>query len=259
MSTVETHHPLIERALTIITEEIEIAATERRAFERFRARTSATDPERPPASGGRLAGSAATAVAGCGDGSTGGSLAQVRTAYRETVMSVPHFESEYGDTLKQNVVAEFGADLGRQVVEGDRLTDALHEALLTAAESAIDERDTYERTLRKERESLSQVQAEVADCETQAYTLGEKIDDASRSETLGELDERFATLERRCTDLAAARQEVIHDRRSSQISGIGDRSLVAFLYGDLETTCPGLTGITRCLETIRSRRRECLR
>lgn len=259
MSTVETHHPLIERALTIVTEEIEIAATERRAFERFRTRTSATEPDCPTAGAATPARSTATAVVGCGAGSTGESLTEIRRAYRETVMAVPHFDSEYGDTLKQSAVTEFGTDIGRQVANGDRLTGRLRGALLTATEAVIDERDTYERNLRQEHESLLEVHNGIADCERRAHALGDAIDDASRSETLGELDGRFATLERECTDLAATRQEVIHGRRSSRISGIGDRSLTALLYGDLETTCPGLTEITRCLETIRSRRRECLR
>ncbi len=41
---VETHHPVIEQALAAVDSELEIATTEKRAFERFRSRLSTVDP-----------------------------------------------------------------------------------------------------------------------------------------------------------------------------------------------------------------------
>ncbi len=257
---VETHHPRVERALDVVDDELKIAATERRAFEVFRSRLSDIDPD-PPASHGSATtgGSMAMAVTENGYGSTGRSLMQVRTAYRETVMSVPHFESAYGDTLAENVAAEFGADLASQVADGRRLTGTLREALLAAAESGIDERETYRRNLRQERESLREVHAGIADCEERAHALGNAADEASGSEALGAVDARFDELEEDCNDLATARQRVIHSRRTNRISGVDETSLTRLLYGNLETTCPGLAGIARCLETIHDKRRRCLR
>lgn len=257
---VETHHPLVERALDVVDEELKIAAAERRAFEVFRSRLSDIDPDPPASHGGATTGgSMAMAVTETDPGSTGRSLMQVRTAYRETVMSVPHFESAYGDTLAGNVAAEFGADLASQVADGRRLTGTLREALLAAAESGIDERETYRRNLRQERESLREVHAGVADCEERAHALAETADGASGSGAVAAVDARFDDLEAECSDLATARQRVIHSRRTTRISGVDEMSLTRLLYGDLETTCPGLAEITRCLETIHDRRRRCLR
>ncbi|MFB6227820.1 MAG: hypothetical protein ABEH88_04430 [Halobacteriales archaeon] len=257
---VETHHPLVERALDVLGEELEVTTAEREAFARFRSRVSGVEPDRPSAPNGVGATmDTQIVVAGHSGESTGESLARVRTAYHETVMSVPHFESEYGEGLKTSAAKEFGPDLGSRIADGQHLTGTLQEALLAAAESAIEEREAYARNLREERDSLSEVRAGVADCEKRARALGDAVEDAARSETLADLDDQFAALEEECADLAAARQQVIHGRRAGRLSGVDGVSLTAFLYGDLETTCPGLTSIARCLEVIRSRRRECLR
>jgi hypothetical protein len=257
---VTTHHPFIERALAVVNEELEIAAAEQRAFKQFRSRLSAIDPDPSPSlSGVTTAGKATMAVSGYDAEPSGESLQKARTVYRETVMTVPHFESEYGDTLKENVAIEFGADLANQLMDGDRLTRVVREALLSAAASVIDERETYERNLVEERESLREIHAGVADYTKRAYTLGEEAQTTSGSETLAELDTRFAELEEECADLATARQHVIHSRRNTQISGVDEKSLTTLLYRDLETPCPGLTAITRCLDTIQNRRRQNLR
>ena len=97
---VETHHPLVERALDVLGEELEVTTAEREAFERFQARISAIEPDRHPAPNG-VGATMATgmAVAGHEGESTGESMGRVRTAYRETVMAVPHFEPEYGEGL----------------------------------------------------------------------------------------------------------------------------------------------------------------
>jgi hypothetical protein len=256
---VDTRHPHIDRALEIIGEEMEIAAAEQRAFEQFRSRLSSIDPSSPPdKSTTTTTGGMTMSVGGVDTGSSAESLEQVRTAYLETVMSVPHFESEYDDTLRENATVEFGADLASQLADGRRLTRTLRKALLAATESATEEREMYEQNLRQERESLHTIRATLADCERQVHALGDVAGADSRGGSFTDLDARFAELEAECDELAATRQRVIHGRRSPRLSGIDGVSLSTRLYGDLETTFPGLASITRCLETIRRKRRRCL-
>ena len=256
---VETHYPFIERALAAVDGELGIATTERRAFERFRSRLSAVNPAPPrPGPGSPAAGSPVLAVAGSNAGTQGKPLERVRTAYRETVMSVPHFDAEYGDSLRESVAIEFGVDVASRVTADGALTPTLREALLAAAASKVDEREEYERSLRRERESLRDVQSGLADCEKRAHALGDAAAEAAGDE-LADLDARFAALEETCDDLAAERQRVIHGRRVSRISGITGDSLAGLLYADLETSCPALREVAGCLDTVRSHRRQCLR
>jgi len=173
-------------------------------------------------------------------------------------MAVPHFEAEYGDSLRENVAIEFGVDIASQVTGDGRLTRMLREALLAGAASKVDERKTYERALRRERESLREVQAGLADCEKRAHALGDAAAEAE-GDALADLGARFTALEETCDDIATERQRVIHGRRTSRISGITGDSLTGYLYADLETTCPALRETARCVDTIRSHRRRRLR
>lgn len=256
---VETHYPCIEQALAAVDSELEIATTEKRAFERFRSRLSTVDPSPQqektgvPATGGSV-----IPVGGRSTETGRTSLQRVRTAYRETVMSVPHFDAEYGDSLRENVAIEFGVDIASQVTGDGQLTQMLREALLAGAASKVDEREEYERILRRERESLREVHAGLADCEQRAHALGDAATEAQGDELIDH-DARFAALEETCDDLAAERQRVIHGRGESRISGITGDSLAGLLYADLETTCPALREIARCVDTIQSHRRRCLR
>jgi len=163
-------------------------------------------------------------------------------------MAVPHFDTEYGDSLIENVAIEFGPDLASQVTGDRRLTRTLQESLLAATESALDERKTYEQSLKRERESLREVRAGVSDCEQRAHELGDAA--ASRGGARVGLEGRFADLEEDCEDLAAARQRVIHRRRASRISWIGGESLTTFLYADIESTCPNYIPIPLLIKEV---------
>lgn len=44
------------------------------------------------------------------------SLACVRDAYRDTVMSVPHYQDDYGDTLPESLAEEFGHEIATAVM-----------------------------------------------------------------------------------------------------------------------------------------------
>ena len=75
-------------------------------------------------------------------------LDQVRTAYESTVMAVPHYADEYGDTYADSVVAEFGPDIGPVLVDGHCLTDQLKQAVLASADHCQDERERFFHSLK---------------------------------------------------------------------------------------------------------------
>jgi hypothetical protein len=255
---VQTCHPRIDRALEIVDRETDFAASERRAFERFRSRLTDEKPDLPRAQTDTGAGGATALVTGVTASPGNASLRNVRAAYRETVMAVPHFESEYGGGLAENLAAEFGPDLAAQVADGQRLTPVLYDALLAASEACREERAAYERTLDEERESLRDVRRGLADCEARASELGDTVAAADDSRALAALDDRLAALEREVADLAAARQDLVHGRTARKLSGVSGESLTSFLYDNCEETCPALAAVASTTETIRSLRRECL-
>ena len=52
-------------------------------------------------------------------------LKRVRNAYRETVMSVPHYQEDYGDSLPESLAEEFGPEIATAVLTTDQLTPPL--------------------------------------------------------------------------------------------------------------------------------------
>jgi len=247
---------MIDRALSRIENELELAKTEREAFIQFLDWIEDIDPEGrekiDSIGNDRLISSPLTETHSNG-------LSEIQTAYRETVMAVPHYEREYGDTLVESLATEFGKTVAGQLVGGESLTPALYDALLAASHKARDDRDNFACLLRREHHSMQTIATELADVESRVDTLSRQISTASDSEQLACIDDSLANLERQCTDLANCRQELIHGRSVAAFSGVDEQSLVQYLYADLETATPALSDITSCIDMIRCQRIRCLR
>ncbi|MFC7141588.1 hypothetical protein ACFQMA_17330 [Halosimplex aquaticum] len=251
----------LRTAIDIVDREIEYATDERAAFDRFRARLSNVDPT-PPSATSATAGSGVTtmpaAVSTGGDPGPAASLRAVRTAYRETVMDVPHYEAEYGDTLRASLASEFCPEVATQVVDGRQLTPPLYRALWDGSESASDDRERFRRALERERESLVDIDGALAECDRRLAEIEPQLDDASTAR-LSRLDDRLADLEATCADLADERQSLVHGRPDVHLSGVAGTSLVTFLYGEFDARCPALSAIADRLQRIRDDRTRCLR
>jgi len=269
---VRTRQPRIDSAREIVEQEREFIEREQSAFERFRTRlaeigTGAPNPGHGDGSDTGTGVSTVTATeptraAGLAhpEQTQTGRLQAVTDAYRDTVMAVSHYDREYGDTVEQSLAAEFGETLAGLVVDGQVLTPGLLESLREGTTRALENRADFSRTLRRERDSLSDIATELNDIEAELVELTERIDDSTPSGRLSSVDESLATLESRCETLANGRQRTIHDRSARELAGVDDVSLVHYLYaGQLSTVTPALAAITSCLDTIRHQRRRCLR
>lgn len=258
----DTDTPRLDAAVDIVDREADYISDERAAFDRFRARLSDIEPTHASTADGAVTGAGSTAIATAvsaqGEPGPGAPLRAARDAYRETVMAVRHYESEYGDTLRESLAEEFGAEVSTQVVDGRRLTPTLYRALRAGSESASDDRARFRRELERERESLASVRTALLDCHRRISRIENRSDGAS-TETLSRFDGRLAALEATCEDLADERQELIHGRSGVALSGVTGTSLPSFLYADLPTRCPGLLAVTDCLDRIYAARRNCLR
>jgi len=162
---------------------------------------------------------------------------RVRNAFRETVMSVDHYDDLYGETLEEHFAAELSPDLlaGLREGAGSQFTDLYKRTLLGAIETAIDQRETFCEILDNERASLEScgeaLEALVDDLD------GTRVRPQNRSEFADALDE-----------VARQRQETFAGRTSSPRTDGHD--LCNYLYGDCEWTYPVLTAVTRLRGTV---------
>lgn len=214
----------------VLERERRETTAERDAFEAFTERLATIE-----------AGSATTvhshATAAAGRPAAADQMQRVRVAYRETVMSVPHYGEVYGESLAANVAAEFGRDLatGVRADEPIPLTQPCKNALRAAAAQATRERRTFLALLDREAESVTSASGE----------LTEMLDNLDTTAVPEWHREAFAD---RLDRIAHDRQELIRTPRS--LPNDDGHSLCDYLYRNEPWTYPVLTAVTRLREAV---------
>ena len=230
---------------------------EREAFRAFRGRVSSipdesgsvgpSDAASPDAFGGGGLGGA-TPDPGTVRASPGSRLVAVRDAYRATVMSVPHYAEEYDDTYERSVAEEFGPELAYALTRTDCFRGAYKRSLLSAVETAIEEREAFIDALESETESVERVGSRLEPIRTEIGAIDDELggDDAEAASVgFGALDAcrtRIGALREDCDRIAARRQRVLadHERRLA----LGDElDLPGYCYQDLDITYPVLAAV----------------
>ena len=239
---------------------------EREAFEAFRSRVrripTETDPRGPVPHGWvRPSGPGATTGFGV-DGRigrtrpTGNGLVAVRDAYVETVISVPHYEEEYDDTYETSLAVEFGPDLAVALTQEPTLHDRYKRSLLSGAETAIEERETFLETLDVETASVDDAAERLCSILEETVTLARSNLDDLGFGTLDAYRARTVTLEENCDAVASRRQREIAgvDRTMRLDDAVPD--VASYLYGDLSVTHPVLSTVATVGSRLRDLRRE---
>lgn len=206
------------------TERAEVEA-ERRAFVRFGERVAGV--ETMTSSSGTAPARRAVATTGRSDATE-----RLRQAFRETVMSVDHYERVYGETLTEHAAAELSPEAAAGLAhDGAVPVTELYRTTLTAAveeatarrESFCDQIDDELTSLAESREALVTL---LDRCDGPTVPGRHRGEIASGLEALAE--RRQATVQRRAP--------------ASHVDG---HDLCDFLYADESWTYPVLTAVTR--------------
>lgn len=207
---------------------------------------------------GTLAGPEGTAP---GAASPGSRLVAVRDAYRATVMSVPHYAEEYDDTYERSVAEEFGPELAYALTRTDYFHEEYKRSLLSAVETAVQEREAFLDAVESEIESVERAESRLEPIRREIEAIDDELggegEDAAGA-GFGALDacrNRTAALREDCDRIAARRQRVLtdHERRLA----LGDAiDLPGYCYQDIEVTYPVLAAVGAVgdqLEALRGR------
>ncbi|GAA0271183.1 DUF7260 family protein [Halobacterium noricense] len=220
--------PLSTAERRLERERAEVNA-EQDAFEAFRERLEGIDPapSTPPDRATRIANRA----------STTDRVDCVRTAYRETVLSMPHYDDAYDESLAEHLAGEFGPE----VAEGVRpessvsFTAAYKHALVGAAAEAVRRREHFLATLQREARSLESARTDLEDVFAALDTT--IIPDWHCESFTEQLDA-----------VAQCRQQTIQRRDS--VPRFDEHSLCTYLYDDEPWTYPVLTAVARTREAV---------
>ncbi len=184
----------------------EIVATERRrcvdeceAFDAFLGRLDAIAPD--------VSVAVPAGIAPRTFGTTGG-LEAVREAYRETVMSVPHFDHDYGDSLVESVTAEFSADVADALTSPGPLSPPLYATVRSWASRAHSSREAFLDRLDAEADVLADAADRIGRLSDE---LGSLTDDWPSTPSFDTLFANYESVER----LGERADAVVAERQAS--------------------------------------------
>lgn len=254
-TTTDQHLPQqISRAYDILDEEVTRTTAERDALRQFRARFARIDPTTPTPQSASQSQSTSSAVSTFIQSLTpdtrpsSGALKEVRDAYRETVMAVPHYDDEYDESLDENLAAEVGDDLATALASHERFPPQIKQTLDHAIQQRITVRNMLLDDLDQERAALDTAKTAITEIRDWLREQNEcSLDEWSLTERY-RLHERLGEYEAECDAIAAARQERVQDRRITAGAGTGvgradSRLFNAYLYESLPVTYPVLADL----------------
>lgn len=234
----------VRNATTAIKRECAVVASERRALARFADRLDDV-----PTS--QLSRSVQGSVVTASSPTTGGGMAAVEDAYRETVMAVDHYEADYDEPFGEHLASEFGEQVASAVLTNDRLSPQVKSALLTGAREGCQKRSRYIETLTAERERIAR-DGELF--ESVAEECDAADGDRLRRCSFDELQDRLEGLHRQrevLSERLTARQEQLHEGIAFGWTRRDAESINRYLYADLDTTYPVLADGTALLNRIK--------
>ena len=222
------------------------------AFDRFANRLQEVDPVIPRATAAR-AGSVLVATGGHTDSNR--RIHEITATFRDTIMSVPHYDEEYGESLAEHMAIEFGEDLTIAVVETRQFTPQVKQGLYRAAVAARDRRLELLSVLEAESSALQTFERELTDLTTRVEALTEPL---RSDQTYDELCETYRELNectRACEALLHTRQTQRTDGHAANLPYAID-DLQEYLYERFEVTYPVLSDglqLYRRITTARGR------
>lgn len=249
-----------EAALATLKEGIQWAETEHRLLceERTALGSFATrlDTIEPVAVSRSSPGPGAVRTLGSAAGAGGRRLAAVREAYRETVMSVDHYDAEYGESFEQHVRNEFGPDLAEALEHGSTLTPPVYRWLQTGVADAVESRKEVLELLAAERDGLRELRADLVPAREKLQNIGACPLEQWTTAALRTEYDWVEAFRDRCERLAAerqcARREYVHDQPA-----LPDREVTeGYLYQPLDTSYPGLAALAVFADRLRARAQE---
>jgi hypothetical protein len=241
-----------QSALDILATEHERTAAEQEAFAKFHDRIDAMGVSQGNGGQARPSGVQPTLQTQSDDQNQ---LQHIRKIYRETVIDLPHYTTEYSDSLSESLAEEFSPQIASALTTGAQYTTPLRTRLLTESQQAQTDRANFLQVLTRETENLRSADDRIATIGDNFQTLAADSLETWTPAELTESREQLHAAEEHCEKLATKRQSTV---QTSRIPGptSHDIDLSEYLYQPLAVTYPVLADLaemTDILHTERSR------
>lgn len=169
-----------------------------------------------------------------GDG-TEDSSAAVRTAYQETLMTLEHYDREYGEPLLKSIASEFNPEIAAFLSPDNRqpMTEFHRSVITNAVVESVQTRNQVIERLDRELASLNEHRNDLAG-------LLNRFDGGYES-NVGQAIEKLEASSQK-------RQRLLHEHRSNPLGH--EHEFREYLYDDEPWTYPVLTAIARLESAI---------
>lgn len=172
--------------------------------------------------------------------------------YRETVMSTPDFEAVYDETLGEHIEQELSPAVAESLLSDQPFTQKDKRKVLVTTSAAIERRDQIIDGLDTEIESLQTAMDEVENIESEVTSLPPCSVMSLSFEVYLRTWKTYEELEERCNCLLTDRQQYLTELKRDGWVSEGEYIFNEYLYGNLETSYPVLSAVTRLNHRIKS-------
>jgi len=213
-------------------EEVKIQA-EIEAFEGFLDRLEEITPHPYRTDGGTLVGTDTPRS------STSPNL--VLEAYCETVLTIDHWEDEYGETIAlESIKNEFGPDVAIGLAGGSATwSQPLWDQIKSAAEEAIGIRQRSYSLMATESQQLNELRSSLTD-------VGDVLAAIERGEfAFDESNGRLTSTQQKLDELTQDQQSYLRQRNRSN-----EELFTTYVYADLDTEYPGLAALATARQLL---------
>lgn len=245
----------LKKAGATVQEERSRTAEESDALSEFIRRVESVEPSHPHSNPMMIGGPTTPPTESASVTGQPQSIEKIQRAYEDTMMAVPHYDEEYGESLYVNMAAEFGSDIATAVTEGSEFTPPLKSAIVEKSRESYKQREQLLSGLDTEA-------SELRSAESSAQSITHSLDDFPASDpsslSYDELQRwwhRLNDLERSCTENLKDRQLHIHSREVTSNAQIGNTTFNEYLYGSLAVVYPVLVSFAELNNQIRKAKR----
>jgi|APHM01.1.fsa_nt_gi hypothetical protein len=226
---------------------------EKEAFSSFRSTVADIDPNGSIRAGRTQANTPGeTALIG-GQAAPDSRLHAIRSGYESTVMSVPHYETEYNDTYPVSVAGELGPTVASALVQQTEFHTESKQRLLEMVAIAIDVRERFLSQLDRECDSLERAVETLPSILEEVNSLADERLQTAEFGALEAFRTRMTTLADQCESTAQRRQRVINSHETLHLDDI---DLPTYLYQELSVSYPVLAGVGQLLNQLESLKRR---
>lgn len=183
-------------------------------------------------------------------------LLTVREAYSETVMDVPHYEEDYGDSYLESITEEFGPELGILLTQSNQFTPATKSALIAEIDEAIEQRKEFKKIVEREFCSLESAATEVQSLSNRVESLSQTDFESATYGTVNAYLHQTDSFYTNCDKIARDRQHDLANIERSWNAPASSPDLPTYFYQSLPVTYPVLADLGKIGESIKRLQQE---